>query len=118
MQTMSKFGFGNRLVSWLKLLYKNAKSCVKINGVLTESFPLESSIRQGCPLSAVLYSISAEPLAALVKLDKTIKCIDSPFEKNSLIYQYADDTNITVKDLDKVGIKFFEQYDFLFPMER
>lgn len=102
-QTMYKFGFGERLVSWLKLLYDNAKSCVKVNGVLTEVFALRRSIRQGCPLSAILYSISAEPFAAFVKKDTRISSVDIPFGKKSLIYQYADDTSITVKDLESVN---------------
>lgn len=56
-KTMERFGFGHRVISWIKLLYSNAKSRVKVNGVLTDSFPLERSVRQGCPLSAILYSV-------------------------------------------------------------
>ncbi len=66
-QTMGKFGFGERIQKWIKLIYENAKSCVKVNGILTDPFPLERSVRQGCPLSALLYSITAEPLATLIK---------------------------------------------------
>ncbi len=57
-QTMRRFGFGERILRWISLLYNNAKSCVKVNGVLTDPFPLERSVRQGCPLSALLYSIT------------------------------------------------------------
>ncbi len=64
---MRRFGFGERILRWISLLYNNAKSCVKVNGVLTDPFPLERSVRQGCPLSALLYSITAEPLATLIK---------------------------------------------------
>lgn len=49
-QTMGKFGFGERIQKWIKLIYENAKSCVKVNGMLTDPFPLERSVRQGCPL--------------------------------------------------------------------
>lgn len=66
-QTMVRYGFGDRIRKWIKLIYDNARSCVKINGVLTDSFPLERSVRRGCPLSALLYSITAEPLASLIK---------------------------------------------------
>ncbi len=48
-----------------------AKSCIQINGVLTDKFELERSVRQGCPLSALLYAISVEPLATLIKRDKS-----------------------------------------------
>lgn len=58
-QAMRRFGFGERILRWIHLVYSNARSCVKINGVLTDSFPLERSVRQGCPLLALLYSITA-----------------------------------------------------------
>lgn len=66
----------------------------------TEVFKLGRSIRQGCPLSAILYSISAEPLATMVKQDKRILSVDIPFGRSSLIYQFADDTNFTVKNIE------------------
>lgn len=67
-QTMVRYGFGDRIRKWIKLIYDNARSMqCKINGVLTDSFPLERSVRRGCPLSALLYSITAEPLASLIK---------------------------------------------------
>lgn len=101
-KTMKKFGFGNKLVNWIKLLYNEAKSCVKCNGVLTDSFPLERSVRQGCPLSALLYSISVEPLAILIKQDRRIKGVEIPGGEQNIINQYADDTTITVKDVNSV----------------
>lgn len=69
-KALGKFGFGKRLVGWVKTLYKDARSRVKVNGVLTDSFKLGRSIRQGCPLSALLYAIAAEPFALQIKKDK------------------------------------------------
>ncbi len=102
-QVMRRFGFGERILRWIKLVYSNSKSCVKINGVLTDSFPLERSVRQGCPLSALLYSITAEPLATLVKRDKEIRGIQIPCGGMSIIHQYADDTTFTVKDIESIN---------------
>lgn len=101
-QAMRKFGFGERILRWINLLYCNAKSCVKVNGVLTNPFPLERSVRQGCPLSAMLYSISVELLATLVKRDGEIRGIPVPHGGLSLIHQYADDTTFTVSDMESI----------------
>ena len=101
-RALERFGFGDRLVKWIRLLYSNAKSRVKCNGVLTDSFRLERSVRQGCPLSALLYSITAEPLATMLKKDQHIQGINIPGGGRSLIHQYADDTSITVRNLASV----------------
>ena len=111
-RTLEKFGFGDRFVKWIRLLYSSAKSRVKCNGVVTDSFGLGRSVRQGCPLSALLYSITTEPLATMLKKDQHIQGIIIPGGERSLIHQYADDTNITVKNLDSVRrvIKLLEVY--------
>lgn len=100
--TLEKFGFGERIINWIKLLYRNATSSVKINGAITDPFPLERSVRQGCPLSAVLYSLTAESLAEMIKNDKEIEGIQLPNGGESIIQQYADDTTCMVKNMNGV----------------
>ena len=100
--TLEKFGFGQRIINWIKLLYKNARSRIKINGAITDPFPLERSVRQGCPLSAVLYSLTAESLAEMIKKDKEIEGIKLPNGGESKIQQYADDTTCMVKNMNSV----------------
>lgn len=101
-RVLEKVGFGHRLVGWIRRMYDRAVSCVKINGIVTDTFRLERSVRQGCPLSALLYSLSAEPLAALLKHNDRIRGIELPGGHVSLLYQYADDTTVTVRDRESV----------------
>ena len=86
-------------------MYDRAVSRVKVNGIITDRFRLERSVRQGCPLSALLYSLSAEPLAALLAQNGGIKGISLPDGNTSLIYQYADDTTVTVKDRESIEMR-------------
>ena len=111
-RVLEAMGFGNRLIGWIKVMYDRAVSRVKVNGIITDRFRLERSVRQGCPLSALLYSLSAEPLAALLAQNGGIKGIELPDGNTSLIYQYADDTTVTVKDRESVGevLRCVEQY--------
>lgn len=51
---LEKAGFGHQIIGWIKRLYGKAVSHIKINGVVTSKIPLERSVRQGCPLSAML----------------------------------------------------------------
>lgn len=100
------------MVEWINLLYSKAESCVKVNGVLTEPFSLERSVRQGCPMSALLYSISVEPLAIMVRADKSIKGIQIPNSGESVMHQYADDITFTLKDVESIKgvMKHIEVY--------
>lgn len=86
----------------MRRLYKGAKSCVKINGVLTDMFEVGRSVRQGCPLSALLYAISVEPLAILIKKDKRVVEIKLLYGGTCIINQYADVTTITVREGNSV----------------
>ncbi len=101
-----------KLVGWVRKLYEKAKSCVKFNGVLTDKFEVGRSVRQGCPLSALLYAISVEPLAKLIKRDERIVGIDLPYGGISIINQYVDDTTITVREGNSVKgvLEIVEKY--------
>ena len=70
----ARFGFGNML----NTLHHGACRRVSINGVLGEAFTIRSSVPQDCPLSALLYIISAEPLHNYIREDKAVKGIPMP----------------------------------------
>lgn len=53
-------------------------------------------------LSALLYAISVEPLAILIKKDKRVVGIKLPYGGTCIINQYADDTTITVREGNSV----------------
>ena len=60
---LKKFNFGPDIQNWFKVLYNNVNSCVLNNGYLSEFFSLERGVRQGCPLSGLLFVIGIEILA-------------------------------------------------------
>ena len=49
-----------------------------------KSFPLNSGIRQGCPLLALLFNVSLEVLVTSIRQEKEIKCIQ--MEKRTLLH--------------------------------
>lgn len=100
---LKKYGFGENIIAWLKLFYNNAVSCVKCNGLLTREFHLRRSVRQGCPISALLYSLVVEPLALAILKDKEIKGIKTPLGNETKIIQYADDLNIVIKNSESIN---------------
>ena len=53
--SLKKFGFGESFQQWVKVLYTNITGSVKNNNWLTSKYSLSRGIRQGCPLSCLIF---------------------------------------------------------------
>ena len=71
-QTMIKFNFGPNFIKWTKIFYNDISSCVTNNGYSSPFFKVSRGIRQGCPLSAYLFLLVAETLAAGINQNNSI----------------------------------------------
>ena len=102
-KVLHSFGFGNNFISLVKLLYTNIFSCVLVNGFVSEEFPVQCSVRQGCSLSPLLYVLCMEPFAHRIRRDPMIRGIPMPGTPlQCKVCQYADDTNLFVSDIQSV----------------
>ncbi len=101
-ETLIAFGFTPGFINKIKTLYFNVQSVLKINGVLSAPFQVQRGIRQGCPLSGMLYSLAFEPL--LHKLRSVLQGVILPGCNIPLkLSAYADDLVIMVdnqQDID------------------
>ena len=62
-KTLEKFNFGENFLRWMKILYTNPIFRLKNNGWISRTCNMTRGIRQGCPISALLYIFVAEILA-------------------------------------------------------
>ena len=62
-KTLKSYNFDKTFINWIKLLYSNITACTINNRYLSRNFTLERGIRQGCPLSALLFILVAEILS-------------------------------------------------------
>ena len=69
------FNFGNSFINWIKLFYNDIKSIMIHNGYLSEPFPVQRGVRQGCPLSSFLFVICIEILSNFIAHDNLIEGI-------------------------------------------
>ena len=53
--TLEVMGFGPSFVDWVLLFSSNVESSVNVNSYLWDFFSLSCGVRQGCPLSPLLY---------------------------------------------------------------
>lgn len=89
-QTLKRFKFGPKFVDWIHTLYSSRQATVRVNGFRSARFKLERGCRQGCPLSPLLFAISIEPLAQLIRDNDGVKGILTGTEEHK-ISLYADD---------------------------
>lgn len=62
-EVLKRYEFGTNCMKWLKALYNEPLASIKSNGILSKSFKLSRSTRQGCPASPALFILALEPLA-------------------------------------------------------
>ena len=95
LKVLSHMGFGPIFRSWVQFLYSDANSRVLVNGFLSEAFPVSRGVRQGCPLSPLLYVLVAESLACAIRANDEIDGFPVPLtDRNPKLSQYADDTSV------------------------
>ena len=68
-KTLETLGFDLPLLQWVRTFYNNIQCCVVNNGHATPFFELERGVRQGCPLSGILFVIAVEILANSLRND-------------------------------------------------
>ncbi len=101
---LNKYGFGKNFIKWIKILYTDITSKVKVNGYHTNDFNIERGVRQGCPLSALLYVLCLEVLSTNIRTDpgiQGVKLNDNIVHKETT---YADDMTIFTNSLESTKI--------------
>ena len=66
-KTLEFFNFAPTFKKYIKLLYASPECCVTNNGFHTEFFPISRGIRQGCPISVLLFIMCTEVLAIAIR---------------------------------------------------
>ena len=99
-KVLNFFNFGDSIKKWILTFYKNAKSCVVVNGHISSWFHLGRGCRQGDPLSPYIFILCVEILAHLIRKNPDIKGIKVR-DKEYLVSQYADDTSLILEATEK-----------------
>ncbi|CAG2248424.1 unnamed protein product [Mytilus edulis] len=99
-KVLKKMNLPVEFIRWIKILYKDIKSKIQVNGQLTEEILITRSVRQGCPLSMNLYALAIETLASSIRKNKNIKGINIPNLKDPIkLFQHADDCTTITTDI-------------------
>ena len=95
------FGFSGTFIKWIDLLLSDRKSCVQNGGYLSDFFKMERGVRQGCPISPLLFILTLELLARDIRQNENIKGLQINFGENRpvKIKLYADDATLFLRDM-------------------
>ena len=100
------WGFCDTWINWIKTVVTGGTVCVKLNNIEGPYFVSHKGVRQGDPLSPILFNFVADCLARMVKMAQHngLLCglAENLIPKGVAILQYADDTIICLKnDVEK-----------------
>ena len=93
-ETLKTLNFGDNFISWIKTICTNITACAGNNVNYSKYFKLSHSIRQGGPISALLFLLVVERLAKRIRNDRYIKGIEISNE----IFKFA----ITADDINSL----------------
>ena len=113
LRVLDRMNFGSSFCKWVNLFYTRISSSVLVNGERSESFFVSRGVRQGCPLSPLLYVLMAETIASAIRNDPHIDGFSLPGRRCIKLCQYADDTSIVVmSDFSLEAVfKLFQRYE-------
>ena len=93
-KSIEMFNFGPNIRKWISILYTNGES-----GVMNAGFMSLEDVRQGCPLSPLLFVLAVELLGLKIRQDQLCRgLIKLQDGQEAKISQFADDTTLIVED--------------------
>ena len=100
-KVLDVFNFKQDFKRWVKVFYTDISSCVTNNGFASPFFNLKRGVRQGCPLSGLLFVLGIKLLNLAFQTNSNIKGIKVGDEeiKSTL---FANDSTLLLRDLDSI----------------
>ena len=92
---LRSYGFSDWFVERIKCMHEEAASSIQINGHVSGPIPIHSSVRQGCPMSMLLFALCVDPLLRI--LDQKLPGIQiGKRARKTVVVAHADDVTIFV----------------------
>ena len=107
LKTLQKVGIEEMYLNIIKAINDKPKANIVLNGEKLKPSPLRSEIRQGCPLSPLLFNIVLEVLATAIREEKIMKGIQIRREEVKLSL-FADDMILYIENPKDATRKLLE----------
>ena len=98
-ETLKRFNFGDNFLQWISILYNEPIFKLKNNGWISKTCNMERGIRQGCPISSMIFLFVVEILSIKIMSDPNIRGFKTSKMSNGIkLIQHADDATLTLHD--------------------
>jgi hypothetical protein len=108
-EVLKAYGFSDTFRHRLRCLYTKATSLMHINGHLSSPIQIQSSIRQGCLLSMVLFTVSINPLLHMLD-DKLLQLVveSEPLVRPSLHMPTTSRSFYAIHQRSNRSVRYFK----------
>jgi len=100
-------GFPPSFVNIIRMLYNQPRACVIVNGFRAHPFIVGRGVRQGCPLSPLLFALILEPLLDAIRNHPNFKGLSIPHcTRAAKLSCFADDSTALISDVNDFDVLY------------
>ena len=99
-EVLDHMGLPEHFIRTVKHLYTDAKSVVIVNGETSEAFTVIRGVRQGDPMSCLLFNLAIEPLACALRKSDLEGFELTGLRERLIAMLFADDTTVYLSETD------------------
>lgn len=101
LEALKHFNFGDNFIKWIRILYTHPSMVFKNKGWISSPIYPSRGIRQGCPVSSLIFILSTEIMASSLRQNDKVNGIKAgPHEYK--LSQYADDSYLFMQDVESI----------------
>lgn len=96
LEILAARGFGDLFINWIRAILYSCRTCVSFNGSQGAYFPCKKGLRQGDPLSPLLFDLVADTLNKILQKAQSANLLTGlgNSSRKTLNLHFADDTLI------------------------